>query len=1406
MATGNTDWIIIGNSFYQVSSRGAIAAEIQAIFINNTFGNNFNVSGNFIGGSAANAGGTAWKTTGGAAAYLFQGIRLNVGTTTPSTVQGNTIANIFWTSSSNATTLPGVWTGIFVQAGSVNVGTVTGNTIGSGTGGGSISITTSGSGGTSFGIGSGSSGTVALSNNTIGSITVNGSVATASASLTGIAATAGANTISKNTVGSTATPSPLTANLNSLNAITSSTSSTGQQVTGILSTSSASASITGNTVANLNNNYVGTAISGQIRGIVASAGVNTIIGNTVCNLSTTSQNTNTTTAQSVYGIADTSAAAGQTVSQNIVHSLANTVASASVCVSGIYYAGDTGTSLNVIARNLVHSLAVSTSSASSTLTGMFFDAGTFTAQNNMVRVGLQADGTGTAGSSVVLGIFDFYNRKTAGRNFYHNSVYIGGTQTSGAAGSSAAESWGDISPRTFKNNIFTNARTNSGGAGTHYAVVYAGSSAHPPGLVSDGNLFFASGTGGVLGYYDSNVRTSLDTWQTATGQDTLSEVGDPLFLNPTGDASLLDLHLQASNPAEGGGNLVAEVIDDFDGQTRSALTPVDIGADAGNFFAINYPLLTSGSVANRVLTNWLTIKYPVGVASGEIAPCLYFKKSTDADVFGTANDSTGNGWKYVSSTGNGPYSFTLDYALIHGGSVTEGDIIQYFVVAQDATNNLFSNPAFATASAIPPVQNVNGHGSVNSFTIVPTFSGTKTVGSGSEYPNLTGKDGLFGALNSAVLTGDLVVKIKSDLSETGEVTLSEFLTNEYPSSSVYSVTIQPDGPTMRTIAGNVDAGLITLYGADHVTINGGFDSIGRYLTFRNISTGHTASTILFVKDASSNIVRNCVVEGAGTYSGLGVIGFSTGRVTGNDNNLIFGCQVRDLSTAAGVPNTMIGSIGSTDAVANSGNTVSNNELFNFYGGILILPAGNDSWTVTGNNLYNVNAVSGDLYGILIRCGGTNTITHNFIHDLLNRGRSSVGIYFNATNTNSTTTIARNRITAFNVNAATLLVCGIAAQSNYGSTLNVVNNQITLIPTISGNTSLCGINDQCYGGGVINAFYNSVVLGGTEGGVQSSWASLRVNTSSHTARNNLFLNFRTGGPGGHFAASSTGPGGSYTVSHNVYTGTGTPAANFMDFSTGQTSPMSFTTWQSSTGDTNSQAGIAGSGNFTSAMFVNAAAGDLHLVPGGNVLVNALGIPIAGVIDDYDGSLRSATAPTIGSDEYVPNAPPTFSGYTLKAKKNTSLSVGKTKLLSRAADADGGMPAISGVGALSAQGGSLVLGASSIGYSPPVNFTGLDTFGITIIDGQGGSVVGTVTVNVGEGNAAGSGNEPQITLQPGGSVALLFQAIPGQSYRVERSTDLQAWTLLETVTAASDGTLPCVDPDPPVGSAFYRLVVP
>jgi hypothetical protein len=1313
---GNTDWTITGNSFYQTVSRPAISlSSATAISLNSTSGNNFTVTGNFIGGSAPNAGGTAWTVTGTANVYQFSGIVLNVGTTTPSSVQGNVIANIVWTSASSGTSPSlGVWTGIYVQAGAANVGTVTGNTIGSGTGTGSVSVTTSGNGGTSFGIGSASSGTVAIANNTIGSITVNGTTTSVSASLTGISLTAGANTISNNTVGSTTTA-------NSLNAATSSTSATGQQVTGILSTSSGGAGITGNTVANLNNNYAFTTSSGQIRGIVTSAGVNTITGNTVRNLSTTSLNAGLGTTSSALGISQSSVAAGQTVSRNVIHSMSNTAASADAKVTGIYYLG-AATGTNVIARNFIHSLATASTSTLSGLRGLDFGTGAFTAQNNMVRLGLDAAGASTGGAAGIYGVVD--NNSDNGRNFFHNTILVSGVQTSGNVTTTACISLGVGNTRSFQNNIFANIRSNGGGNGLHYAVRYSGTAANPPGLTASNNLFFVY-SGNALGFFNNQLPLTLAAWQSATGQDAASAVGDPLFANPTGDASTVDLHLQASNPAEGGGIPIAAVTDDFDGQTRSTLTPVDVGADAGTFAvstdlfapAISYPLLTSGTAASRVLTGWATITDNLGVAGGATAPRLYFKKSTDADAFAVVNNSTGNGWKYVTATGSGPYGFTLDYSLINGGSVTSGDIIQYFVVAQDAANNLASSPPGATASANPPVQNVNGHGAVNSFGIVGTIGGTVTVGSGGTYPSLSGAGGLFAALNGAALTGNVVANITSDLAENGSVTLNEYASNNYPISNV---TIQPASATMRTVSGSVNAGLVTLSGADRVTIDGRFGGSGRWLTFRNTNTGNSASTIKFINDASSNTVRNCVVEGAGTSVAFGVIGFSTGSVTGNDNNLVTGCQVRDLSTAAGVPNILIGSQGSSASVANSGNTISNNELFNFnIYGIYITPTGNDSWTLSGNNIYEVNSANGsNPFGIDIEGGGTNAVTGNFIHGLVTNVAVSQGIYFSGA---STTIIARNRITAFNVNAATTTVYGILAQGSAGSVLSVVNNEITLSPAASVSTSLNGILDNGTGGSVVNVFCNSIVLGGMESGTRSSWASSRRVASTHTARDNIFLNLRIGGSGNHFAAGSEITGGSYSVSHNVYAGIGTTAANFMDFSgtSGTAVPVDFATWQSSTGDTASQAGVAGSGNFSGAMFVSAATGDLHLVPGGNVLVNALGTPIAGVTDDYDGDPRPANTPTIGADEiFVPD-----------------IAVAQTGAL-----ADGG----------SVDFGTVTLGGSSVAKTFTITNPGTaDLTGLAVSGGTGEfsvSALSGTSVPVGGGSVTFT-----VTFTPGASGA-------------------------------------------------------
>ncbi len=1230
---GNTGWTLTGNSFYQTASRAAVAANVRAIYLNaylnDASGNNFVVSGNFIGGSTPNAGGTPWTTTGTAAAYQFQGIQLFVSTSTPSSVQGNTIQNFVWTSSYASIGHPGVWSGIYVLGGAVNVGTVVGNTIGSGTGTGSVTTTTSGSGGTTFGIASDESYTISICNNTIGSMTVNASATNIGASLTGIYTLQGTPTIRNNIVGSATTA-------NSINAATSTISS--QTVIGILC-STDGATIADNTVANFNNNTIG---AGYVLGIETYSGSNTVTGNVVSNFSTTSTSTATDYTQAASGIMIRSDLGGQTVSQNVVHSLASTTASVPVCVTGIYYSGGS----TVISRNLVHSLAVSSTSASSQVYGMNLGSRSFTAQNNVVRLGLDSSGTATARASIICGICD--NGTPAGRNFYHNTVYIGGTQISGTASTFAFDGTTSVtSAHTYQNNIFVNARSNGGGTGRHYAARYGGTVANPAGLTAGGNILLANGTGGMVGQFNGTDAPTFAAWRAATGQDVSSAVVDPLFINPTGTASTFDLHLQASNPAEGGGTPLtdaltqapASVTDDFDGQTRSTRTPADIGADAGNFTSssgdiyapvISCPPLINGSTASRLLTGWATIQDNSGsVAGGANSPRLYFKKLTDADVFGVANDASGNGWKYVTATNaTSPYSFIMDYTLLYGGSASAGDTVQYFVVAQDAASNLASGPAGASASASPPVQNVSAKpgAGVNSFNILPSISGTKTVGSGGDYASLSGAGGLFAAINGAVLTGNVVVKLASDVIEDGTVSLNPWLEE---GSGGYTLTLKPDSATMRTISGNVNAGLITLNGADRVIIDGSFGGSGRYLTFRNLSTGTSACTLRFANDASGNTVSNCVVEGATTSTSLGVIGFSAAVTTGNNSNLITGCQVRDLSTTAGVPSKLIGVASSS--VSSSGNTVSNNELFNFnQQGISIPSSGSGPWTISGNNIYEVNAATSNNTGIAIAGGGTHLITGNFIHDLLTTATQSIGISC----TGSTSTMINgNRITALNVNPATTSVYGIYANQGIPPSFiaYVVNNQITLSPAVAMSTSLYGIFSKTTGTsapGWIYAYFNSVVVGGSESGSRSSWADLNQSTVTYSAHNNLFLNFRIGGAVSHYAFGGRSPQSATAFSNNVYSGTGANASEFMYY---LSSGMSFATWQSFKFDSNSQAGIAGTGNFSTAMFVDAAHGDLHLVPGGNALVNATGIPVYGYTDDYDGDLRPSSTPNLGSDQ-------------------------------------------------------------------------------------------------------------------------------------------------------------------------------
>lgn len=587
ISDNTTNWLISGNSIYQTASRvqtsGAdrnyapIASSPSTV--STVFG--LNITGNYIGGTAPLCGGSPMTLSdNGSANIVLRGIFMQVGTSVPTSIQGNTIANISITSSSNSFN----HSGISAVTGSMNIGTVTPNVIGSLTVNNSISLTqtTAATVGRLNGIiaGVGSPGTIVISNNQIGGLTVSNS-STGSVSLAGIHCTNTAYTISGNTIGGIT---------NSLQ------NNTSNDVWGVnLTSASTGSTVSGNVIKNLK------GTSGRAIGIRADGGANTLSGNVISNITSAASQ-----ADGVAGIVSSSSTAGQTISANTIHSVTNSSVASGVVATGIYYSSS-ASGTNLIERNLVHSVLMSSTATNSIAYGIRVLASplTVSVQNNMIRLGLQSDGSNASGGNGIIGIF---LGSTATHSAYFNTVYIGGSTSSATGNTYAFQSTATGNSRTYQNNIFVNERS-GGTAGRHYAYAVGGTGVSPAGLTQNNNIYRATGSGGFTAQYNGSNLAGLTALQTAIGQDGNSYFCDPEFINATGNATTLDLHIKTvvSTIVEGRGITVGSVTTDFDGQTRSTLTPVDLGADAGNFIASDgCPLNWTGATNTdwHTSTNW----------------------------------------------------------------------------------------------------------------------------------------------------------------------------------------------------------------------------------------------------------------------------------------------------------------------------------------------------------------------------------------------------------------------------------------------------------------------------------------------------------------------------------------------------------------------------------------------------------------------------------------------------------------------------------------------------------------------------------------------------------------------------------------------------------------------------------
>ncbi len=1154
----NTAWTISDNHFYQTAARTPTSSNAHyGIQIASSTGNNFTITGNYIGGSAPLCAGTAWTFITGFA-NRFQGISISTAASGSNSIQGNTIKNFVWGTTSTAGTLPGVWCGIYHSGGNVSIGNITGNTIGSATGTASVNVTSSGSGAMVIGIGSSATlDSMSISNNIIGAITTAGTTTSISCGVVGIySASLGLITINNNTIGSTSTA-------NSINASNASTGSTGQTVCGILNTNNSTVFITNNTIANLNNNYSGTGQTtflGTVKGIVnATAGLSgsssasnslcSVTGNTIRNLSNAAPYAGTLSGSAVLGIQlQTSTTSGATnVSQNIIHSLSSSASTGAVNITGIYYASSSANHpfINLIGRNFIHSFSAITSGAG-VMRGLNVDIGSsVNVQNNMIRLGIDATGSSVTGGYDIMGI-----QTTVGQ-YYNNTIYIGGTGVTGSQASFAFSNLGTGNPRKYINNIFVNARSNGSGTGKHYAIqTYLNSVS---GLVMNNNIYYVSGNGGIMGFLQGVNQLTLADIQTATGgQDLASGSGNPNLVNPTGNAAAVDLHVASPTGAEGTGLSISDVTDDFDGNTRSGFTPTDIGAHAGNFSFSDIfpPCITSvffsgntSTLTNRTLNGVIITDVGTGIpATGSNRPRIWFRRSAPsvsswASTQGTLSAGTGN---------NGTWSFTVDYSAL-GLTPVAGETYQYYIVVQDqggTPNLIYSHPGGASHSDVNT--QISASASPGSYTIVTGLPTTINVGTGQTYTSLSGFTGLFAAINAGALSGNTTVNVTSNLNEDGFTALNSTGMNGY------TLTIKPSAAATRVIANSVNIAnaMLRFNGATDVTMDGRFSGSGQY--FRIINTHTTTascnSAIQIMNGCNNITIRNAIIETnasnslyANVYIGPAA---STNIVISNNN-------IRD---AVGVPGTP--GLPATLIFSNSYSvvTVQDNNLFNSVNNLYLSYAGNGC-NISGNSIYYNSAITNSTYatGIYIGSGNGHTVTGNYIGgQSANCGGSA---WLNTTNVTFTaiemhgetiipSSIQGNTIQNISLTATTNVnFKGIFVASgdvNIGTTIGNIIGQPSVTNSIRNNGSSGGvaytIGIHNTGSGIVNVVNNTIsnfIAAGTSSNVELRGISHEGTGNSFTATGNTIYNLNsTGTTSGITAPTPVGIHTNTTSSNNI----------------------------------------------------------------------------------------------------------------------------------------------------------------------------------------------------------------------------------------------------------------------------------
>lgn len=547
---------------------------------------------------------------------------------------------------------------------------------------------------------------------------------------------------------------------------------------------------------------------------------------------------------------------------------------------------------------------------------------------------------------------------------FNNFIFLNYTALS-ATNRSAAIVFNSYPEVTLKNNILVNT-TDVSTNGQVAVALYRNSTANPSryASVSNNNIFYAGAPSfkNLLFYNNTTAVQTMDDYKFLFDpRESVSNSELPPFLS---SASPYNLHLNPAIPtyAESRGQRITTPIaitTDIDNHIRALETGYagtgtapDVGADEinGIYKDTDPPVITYTHLDNTYLTSnrefTATIADYTGVpVSGSLQPRLYYKKNDAAGFVST------QGVLESGNTNSGTWRFTFDYSLI--GSVISGDIIRYFVVAQDivSTPNIITEP---TGGVATDVNTVSSHSAPYTFTIRPSISGAKTVGVGGDYTTITAA---ITALNNAVVTGPVILNLTDPLYSTNE-TFPLTIPVLEGVSDVNTVTLKPatgNNAVIRIPAARGETDILRVDHGNYFILDGSNNgSTSRNLTIDAESgslSRYGVNILGGIGYVNSIIIKNCHIIGAtNTTATTGInCGSSSAPFASEDllvaNNLIEKC-------ANGI---IIGS----NALYHAGTIIRDNVIGstlheNFVTCVGIQVSGIATGQISGNRIFNID--------------------------------------------------------------------------------------------------------------------------------------------------------------------------------------------------------------------------------------------------------------------------------------------------------------------------------------------------------------------------------------------------------------------------------------------------------------------